>query len=242
MFLILVFLIALAIVVKQFCNKGKVGEKKVSFILSMLPDEYKIINNLQLSFGKWTSQIDHVVVSPYGVFVIETKNYTGIITGGENSAEWTKNMYGKKYSFHNPIYQNESHIKAIRKCLGDYGSLSIIPIVAFSNDARLRVKLESKMVVYFSQLKRAIRAYDEVCISDAQVGEIYNKLLKSNVEDRNFTRKHVKEVKVQEAMTEQKIHNGICPRCGGELVKRRGKYGQFWGCSNYPKCKFTVNE
>ncbi|MCQ2084149.1 MAG: NERD domain-containing protein [Bacteroidaceae bacterium] len=238
---LIVILLLVVAVALRFRNKGKAGERNVAYRLHGLPDEYKVINNLQLSFGNWTSQIDHVVVSPYGVFVIETKNYTGIITGGENSAEWTKNMYGNKYSFHNPVFQNESHVKAIRKCLGDYGSLRIIPIIAFSNEADVRVKLESKMVVYFSQLKRTIRAYNEVCIPDAQVTEIYNKLLQANVEDRSFKREHVKEAKRQQVKTEQKIRDGICPRCGAELVERHGQYGRFWGCSNYPKCKFTVN-
>ena len=239
--MLILLILVICVFVHLFRNKGKAGERNVSFRLSRLPSEYKVINNLQLKFGNWTSQIDHVVVSPYGVFVIETKNYTGIITGGENSAEWTKNMYGNKYGFHNPIFQNESHIKAIRKCLGDYGSLRIIPIVAFSNKSKLRVKLESKTVVYFSQLRRTIRAYREVCISDVQVTEIYNKLHEANVEDRGFKRAHVKDVKAQSAKAEQKIRDGVCPRCGGELVERRGQYGRFWGCSNYPKCKFTVN-
>lgn len=234
-------LLTLCVVVLLLRNKGRAGERKVSRRLNWLPKEYRIIDDLHLKFGNWTSQIDHVVVSPYGVFVIETKNYTGIITGGENSAEWTKNMYGNKYYFHNPVFQNESHVKAIRKCLGDYGSLRIIPIVAFSDKVKLRVKTDSKIVVYFSQLRRIIRRYDEVCISDSQVVEIYDKLLTANVEDRRFAREHVREVRDQQARTEQKIREGICPRCGYELVRRKGKYGWFWGCSNYPKCKFTVN-
>jgi len=33
----------------------------------------------------------------------------------------------------------------------------------------------------------------------------------------------------------------LCPRCGGELRKRSGKFGEFWGCGNYPECRFTRN-
>ncbi len=33
----------------------------------------------------------------------------------------------------------------------------------------------------------------------------------------------------------------VCPECGEEMVLREGKYGKFWGCSNYPECKHTEN-
>ena len=32
-----------------------------------------------------------------------------------------------------------------------------------------------------------------------------------------------------------------CPRCGGMLVERNGKYGKFLGCEHYPKCLYTRN-
>jgi DNA topoisomerase I len=35
---------------------------------------------------------------------------------------------------------------------------------------------------------------------------------------------------------------GKCPRCGGNLVEREGKFGKFLGCRNYPKCKFTKSK
>ena len=86
--------------------KGWFGEKAVSSILAMLnKDEYKVINDVMLNTEHGTSQIDHIVLSLYGIFVIETKNYKGWITGSEFSEQWTKNMYGKKY-----ILQVEEHI------------------------------------------------------------------------------------------------------------------------------------
>ena len=84
--------------------KGYLGEKSVATILSLLPsDKYKIINDLLIEVDGRTIQIDHLVVSIYGIFVIETKNYKGRITGSDNSDYWTKNMFGNKYTFYNPI-------------------------------------------------------------------------------------------------------------------------------------------
>ena len=53
-------------------SKGKIGEEKVATLLRLLPKEYVVLNNVIISNGKSTAQIDHVVVSPYGIFVIET--------------------------------------------------------------------------------------------------------------------------------------------------------------------------
>lgn len=88
--------------------------------------------------------------------------------------------------------------------------------------------------------KRAIKSYNEVCIPDETVMEIYRKLKSAHVEDRHFAKDHKKEAQSQQAKTELKIRNGICLRCGGNLVERKGRYGGFWGCSNYPRCKFTI--
>lgn len=67
-------------------SKGNAGEKAVSRKLSRLPkEEYKVLNNVMLATSKGTTQIDHIILSIYGIFVIETKNYNGWIYGGEES-------------------------------------------------------------------------------------------------------------------------------------------------------------
>lgn len=60
-----------------------------------------------------TTQIDHIVVSIHGIFVIETKNYKGWIYGNSNNEYWTQNIYGNKYSLYNPLLQNKNHIKSL---------------------------------------------------------------------------------------------------------------------------------
>lgn len=138
--------------------RGWIGEATVSTILSSLPsEEYRVINNVMLKNERGTTQIDHVVVSVYGIFVIETKNYKGWITGGEYSKQWTKNMFGKKYKFRNPIKQNYGHVKALEKLLS-LPSEMFIPIVVFTSSAELKVKTSSS-VVYTVKLKKLLRSY-----------------------------------------------------------------------------------
>ena len=126
--------------------KGYLGEKSVALILSFLPsDKYKIINDVLVKSNNRTIQIDHIVISIYGIFVIETKNYKGWITGSDNSEYWTKNVFGNKYKFYNPIRQNKAHISALGRQLG----LSVnkfIPIIVFSNRADLKVNTAHNVI------------------------------------------------------------------------------------------------
>ena len=82
--------------------KGKEGENRVHNILMQLPDDYVILDDVVLPTNKGTTQIDHIVVSKYGVFAIETKNYRGEIYGDDNRKEWTQMIitdvtYAKKW-------------------------------------------------------------------------------------------------------------------------------------------------
>ena len=237
--LIFIVLFALMIFFKPQM-KGWFGEKAVSTILAMLnKDEYRVLNDIMLNTEHGTSQIDHVVLSPYGIFVIETKNYKGWITGSEFSEQWTKNMYGKKYKFRNPLLQNYGHVKALEKHLG-LKTDDFIPIVVFSVDAEIKVKAKSP-VIYTVNLNREIKKYQEQKFTCQEVEEFLNKLLALNISSRESKKEHVSTIKTQISDKKENIKNGICPRCGGQLIERKGKYGIFMGCSNYPKCRYTRN-
>jgi len=219
--------------------KGWIGEKAVADILAKLPnDQYKIINNLMIKTENDSTQIDHVVVSKYGIFVIETKNYKGWITGGEYSDNWTKNMYGKKYQFFNPLKQNFGHVKHLAKII----NLPIdifIPIVAFSSRSELKVQTD-KPLIYISKVKKVIETYSDLRLSEYDVEEIYNQLLSLNIVDKEVKKAHVANIYRNTEEIKNKVRSGICPKCGSKLVQRTGKYGQFMGCSGYPKCRYIM--
>lgn len=222
-------------------SKGTIGEKHVAKILKRLPrDKYAVINNLLLNNSGQTSQADHVVISRYGVFVIETKTYQGRIYGGEDSEYWTQNIYGHKYQFRNPILQNYGHIKSLKKKIGDYSNLPFISIVAFSRQADLRVS-SSVPVIYWNRILDVIRSYQNPIISEQEVKHIACLLLVSNTDSKEARKQHVRNVHSSISRRQNIISSGRCPRCGGHLVVRRGKYGKFYGCTNYPKCTFIQN-
>ena len=218
--------------------KGWFGETAVAVILAGLDkEEYKVINDVMLKTEYGSSQIDHVIVSIYGIFVIETKNYKGWITGSEYSDQWTKNMYGNKYKFRNPLKQNYGHVKALEMHL-ELKEDDFIPIVVFSVDSELKVKT-TKPVIYTVNLNKEIRKYQDRKFTLEQVECFKNKILELNINSREARKEHVNNIRTDIIEKTNNIENKICPRCGGELVERSGKYGKFIGCSNYPKCRYT---
>lgn len=229
---------------------GRRGERSVEWRLRWLPNEYFVINDLMLNRGGgYTSQIDHVVVSPYGIFVIETKNISGYIYGRESSKKWKRIWRGWYYGimrsdemeFDNPILQNEAHIKALAEIVGN-NNVKYISIVAFTSNATLRVTSEHNYVVYTSQVRRLIRSFSEPIMSLEQVKHIYYILSSINVTDNSFRVQHAERAQMHKSTYEQKQKDSVtkmkCPSCGGTLIKRHGAYGYFYGCSNYPQCKY----
>lgn len=147
-------------------DKGTIGEDEIDSYLSRLnPDNYIVLRDLVLLSNNSTHQIDHVVVSNYGIFIIETKNYTGLVKGSDKYGKWVQFIGRKKYFFLNPIIQNKGHIKAIETFLPEYSSY-FVPIVCFTNKTKLSVKSNS-IVINSSLLLSTIYNYkNEILIPD----------------------------------------------------------------------------
>lgn len=219
--------------------KGVLGERKVAKTLKSLPEtEYRVLNNVMLTTSNGTTQIDHVVVSVYGIFVIETKNYKGWIRGNEYSDTWTQNIYGHKYRLNNPLHQNYGHVKALQQLLEIPEEL-FISIVAFSTKVTIKVKTKQNLI-YFSGLKKTIKGYTEPCIAVESLDALVAEIEAGNIDSKENRKAHIQNIHQKIETKEELIEQGICPKCGGKLVERQGRYGAFLGCSNYPKCKFTV--
>jgi hypothetical protein len=211
--------------------RGKVGENMVKAVIdkAVKGKQYLFNDYMVDSFGK-TSQIDHIVVSKNGVFVIETKNYSGRIYGTEEQREWTQVLAdgSVKNKIYNPLKQNETHVNVIKRIIGD---APIIPVVVF---VKSNIKYIQSDKVYTLRTLRIALLQENVVLSNEQIDKIGKKLTENNVRGVVSDETHVQNIKIEQ----EKIKNNICPRCNGHLVLRKGKYGEFWGCSNYPKCRF----
>lgn len=120
-----------------------------------------------------TSQIDHLVLSEYGIFVIETKNYKGWIFGNEKAENWMQVIFKEKHQFRNPVKQNWSHIYALKSVLSDFPCAKYFPIVVFSGSATLKDIESSVPVIYENELNATIRRYStEKCLTAEQLSLI----------------------------------------------------------------------
>ena len=100
--------------------KGWDGELTVKLMQWWYLDKktYHVFNNVTLpNFGGGTTEIDHIIVSIYGIFVVETKNMNGWIYGNAKEPKWTQVFFSKKFPFQNPLRQNYKHIKTISEIL-----------------------------------------------------------------------------------------------------------------------------
>lgn len=222
----------------EYVSKGEYGEYAVTSVLEKLSEEYHVFNDVYLENKGYSSQIDHVVISQYGVFVIETKNYSGDVYGSEKAKHWTQYLNGEGFEFQNPILQNRSHVLAIKNTL-HVSPTSIIPIVVFLGGANLHCNTTSA-VLYTVQLREYILRHRTIAFTTEGVERLMQRLSEAIIIDPNRRINHVQNIRQNIAKRNTQVANHICPRCGGKLVERQGSNGRFLGCSNYPHCKFTA--
>lgn len=237
-------------------QKGKRGEQRIHDILSHLSEEYHVLDDIVLKTDKGTTQIDHVVVSKYGIFTIETKNYRGDIYGDDKRNEWTQLIvtkvtypqkwwktytYVTKNHFYNPVKQSIGHAFRIKKLFSAYPHVKVVPIVVFTGDALLSNVESNHHVIYEDSLLELISGYKTSYLTGNDVQSIISILNDNNIRETVSDRQHVKNIRTTAREVDATIRSGICPKCGGFLVERNGKYGPFYGCSNYPNCIFTTH-
>ena len=232
--ILLVAFIILLSILKTPRFRGWLGEFKVKSIIGKsIPSEKYVINDLRLRLDdNKTAQIDHVVINTNGVFVIETKNYSGRIYGKESQLEWTQVLnYGKvKNKLYNPVKQNMTHLYHISNLLPETTPLHSAVVFVKGNTNYI----DANGVYTLKGLKRALTRNNGTILFPEEIDEIYRIL--SNANDSSVSnREHVKNIRKMK----KGISNNICPRCNKNLVVRHGANGDFMGCEGYPNCKFT---
>jgi len=216
--------------------KGWFGEFKTKLSDKIFLDSkvYTIINHLIIKDESGSTEIDHIIVSKFGIFVVETKDYSGWIYGDEKSKYWTQNIYGNKKRFQNPLLQNYRHTMILSKYLAiDHEKFK--PVVVFWGDCEFKTRMPAKVIRGgIEGCTNYILGFSKVVFNDEEVINICNKL-KSGKAKMNLLSnlRHVQSLK------QQHKSDNVCPKCRGHLVERNGKQGPFIGCSNFPRCRYT---
>lgn len=241
-----------------------------------------------------TTEIDVLMICPKGIFVFESKNYSGWIFGNENQRHWTQVLptgrgRSKKEKFYNPIMQNRGHLKHLKSLVGE--DIPMRSIIAFSERCTLKditlTSYEASVINRNTILPVVSTLYNQypTVLDTERINHIYNILYPFTQVDLLAKQQHIQNIKnntapkvavqtmpINAVMTEETAMKNVsfgeiqsksipvdkistesavinktpllkCPRCGGELVLRTARRGEnkgtsFYGCSNYPKCKY----
>lgn len=245
---------------------GKHGEKLTERELKLVRlfgRKGKILRNVYLPKDNGeTSEVDVVFITQKGIFVIESKNYSGWIFGDEKNKNWTSSLpNGQKNHFYNPIMQNRTHLKWMKNYVGE--DIPLFSIIVFSERCELK-----KVTVYSEDIKiiKRDRTYATVrsiwdenpdAVSDKQLNKIFEKLEALTNVDAAVKAAHIENIEKQyknppskepiastATATPVAAETLICPKCGNPLVLRTAKKGpnagnQFYGCSAFPRCRYT---
>lgn len=215
--------------------KGILGERKVRRKVGKTKEGVQyVLNDVLFDTENKSCQIDHIVINENGVFVIETKNYSGRIYGTDGQHEWTQVLqYGKvKNKLYNPVKQNQTHIYELQKIIGKEVPIKSL-IVFVQNNTKY---INSKYVFSLNEIKKIInQPISNTTLTAENMSGINNLILNIKNSSDTTNRQHVKNIN----RMKENIANNICPRCGGKLILKKSKYGDFYGCEHSPACKFT---
>lgn len=233
-------LLILIVIFKSPWFKGYIGEVIVNFTINIRldKDDYHLIKNVTLPTEDGTTQIDHILVSSKGIFVLETKNMKGWIFGSEKQWQWTQKIFKHTSKFQNPLHQNYKHTKTLSSCL-DIPDSKIFSVIVFVGDSEFKTEMPEN-VTYAGGFIRYINSKQETILSATEIRLAIQKIetgrLKPSIKTHREHAQHVKDIKVQKAFGKS------CPKCGSTMVHRVSKKGanagnKFWGCSQFPKCR-----
>lgn len=238
--------------------KGWIGEWVADLQARLLlpKGEYVMVPNVTIPDGLGgTTQIDHVIVSLYGVFVVETKNMKGWIFGSEHDAQWTQKIHGgHSQKFQNPLRQNFKHTEALANILG-LPRDKLVSCIAFVGDATLKtrdrlppsVRTNAGWVSFVKEHRTRV-------LTDEEVAAVLERIEEARLAPGFRThREHVRYVKAIKGETQTRpgeaappatppaaaasaqveptraakalAEGSACPRCGGKLIARIARQG-----------------
>ena len=222
--------------------KGKAGEAMVNTANRIRLDKslYTALTDITIKMNNdTTTQIDHIIVSKFGIFVIETKNIKGWIFGSKEQKIWTQNIYGKKHTFQNPLHQNYKHTKALEEILSF--EKNIHSIVTFVGECEFKTNMPNNVFIGGKYINY-IKSFKQPVFSISEVNKIINILKNSSLQKGRKTNKvHMSSLKKNSENIHISDPKIICKRCGSVMIERCNKKtgDEFLGCSKFPKCKNT---
>jgi len=195
--------VVVAIILKTPWFKGWIGELQINLITKFFLDKdvYRLIKNVTIPADGETTQIDHVIVSRFGVFVVETKNLRGWIFGKEGDAYWTQKIFRHSEKFQNPLRQNYKHTKTLSEILGIPDD-KMRSVVVFIGDSTFKTEMPENVTGPRGYIQY-IRSQTKRVLTEGEVKEVINVIgeqrlapgLKTHFQHVN----HVRDIKARKS-------------------------------------------
>ncbi|KAF5068958.1 Nuclease-related domain protein [anaerobic digester metagenome] len=253
---------------KVIFDKGYYGEYLTVRCLEGISEKEKFLANVYLNKAAkegQTTEIDVVYINEYGIFVLESKNYSGWIFGNDKAKNWTQSLNKKvKNKFYNPVFQNAGHISALKATLGSRFDDTYKSIIVFSERCELKnvtVQTPDVYVIKRNNIRKIVQSLSRTPVfTEDDISEIYSVLSARTKVDEELKQKHIEDIKndierpkppsfvvkkeiEKEAVREEKRQplegdNKICPKCGAHMVLRIAQKGANKGAHFWGCSKF----
>lgn len=230
--------------------KGGLGENLVKFYTKFTTDALVLHDVLIHGENGYTSQIDLLIIGCRGIYVVEVKTYDEAkIYGNGKNSKWYYYKHNKKYEIYSPLKQNKKHIEYLKKLLNGFGDIpcfSILTIICEDfkiTNINQSNNIDTVICNSLPAMNKALRFFAEnkpEVFDKAKKQEIFEFIKNNQLNGKQARYEHKENVKEYKNKLDEMERQKICPYCKIPLVLRKGKYGEFYGCANYPKCRFIL--
>ena len=229
---------------------GSMGEWLTHHWAKLMTDGIMIPDVLIDSENGNTTQIDLVMIGTKGVYVTEVKMFGDAkIYGDGNKNTWYYYLGGKRYDIYSPLKQNEKHREYLKAFLRDFGDIPFFSLVVMicadmkiSNVNKEDGRRDTVVCTSLPAMLRAIQFLAEgrePVLTEEKKEEIAAYIRENQRLGKEERKAHKERVVQFKTGREEQTEQNHCPYCKVPLVRRKGKYGDFYGCPNYPKCRYT---
>lgn len=227
--------------------QGSFGEWLAKIYAKTMLDALVLHDVLIDGADGYTSQIDLILVGNKGLYVVEMKVFDDAkIYGDTNKQKWSYYKHGKKYEIYSPLKQNKKHVEYLKTFLKGFGDVPCFSIIAMvCDDFKISGDYGEDTIICNSlpAMKRAVYKIAEnktAMFDDRKKLEIFEYIKNNQYVGREARAEHKQNVIAYKDALDDMKRKKICPYCKIELVPREGKNGKFYGCRNFPKCRYTI--
>lgn len=228
---------------------GSFGEWLAKLYAKTFPGALVLHDVLINGDDGFTSQIDLILIGNKGAYVVEMKMFDDAkIYGDTQKTKWNYYKHGRKYEIYSPLKQNQKHIKYLRDFLKGFGDIPLFSIITMVCDDFKMSGENGENTIICNSLPAMERAIYKIAegkpevLDDIKKQEIFNYIKANQHAGKKARQDHKQRVIAYKENLEEMERQKICPYCKTEMVLRQGKNGEFYGCKNFPKCRYTLSK